>query len=238
MASGAVHADNLSTPSPARNSLNRRIDRATRNEWAPNAWSWREPSTRAAFVQVALFLFSAAALATFLIVNFWAGAKLETSNVVLEPHLHAREVIPNYSSRNDLIDYAALENGAAVLPKESSPSYHGAILVGDMQESLAGFNKLDYLISSSNTAGHCWAFEGTQGFATIHLARAVLPSQFSLIHPNVLPTQSIHSQNAPKDFSVYSVGVQECWYLGSYVFDFELREEMRGVAQYFPCRYK
>jgi len=96
-----------------------------------------------------------------------------------------------------------------------------------------GFNRLDYLISSDNSKAYCWAFEGESGYATVHLPRAISPSQFSLVHIN-----SLQAFNAPRDFSLYSTGLDACWLLGSYQFRFAPDQERRETVQFFPCRYK
>lgn len=123
-------SDGQSTPAtspstPQRKSGN--ID--VRNNWAGNAFTWREPSTRSAFVQLTAFLFLAGVLSTLVVVNLWASGKVEGLESGVNLTAVVREVRGNCAEREDLIDYAAASNGGSVIAAHSSPSYHGSLLV-------------------------------------------------------------------------------------------------------------
>lgn len=100
-----------------------------RNSWAGNAFAWREPSTRSAFVQLTAFLFLAGALSTLIVVNIWASGRTEGLESLGNATAVVREVRDSCMERDNLVDYAASVNGGKVVEADSSPSYHGSLLV-------------------------------------------------------------------------------------------------------------
>lgn len=119
----------VSPHSPSRLGLGKRGNLGVSNDWAGNAFGWREPSTRSSFVQLAGFLFLVGVLVTLLGVNLYASGKLEGLETSPSPPSIVKEMRDNCAEREDMVDYAASSNGARVILSESSPPYHGAILV-------------------------------------------------------------------------------------------------------------
>ena len=138
-----------------------------------------------------LSLFVLGALLSLLLVHTWADWQIQAALPDLQPSF-TPPLQPTACEVKDLVDYAAAVNGGQVLPHLSSASYHGSLLVPDMQESWGGLNQLSHLIDEDNSQAHCWAFAGQQGYATIQLGKPVLPTRFGLLHANVSP------QSAPQ----------------------------------------
>lgn len=121
-------SDGQSTPATSPSTpLRRTGDLGVRNAWAGNAFPWREPSTRSAFVQLTAFLFLAGALCTLIVVNVWASGKPIGLESVGNVTAVVREVRDNCADRDNLVDYADSGNGGKVI--DSSPPYHGKLLV-------------------------------------------------------------------------------------------------------------
>lgn len=94
---------------------------------------------------------------------------------------------------------------------------------------MSGLNSLQRLIEADNSRTHCWAFEGSQGYATIRLGKSVYPQRFALLHAPVSVTQLLDIHTAPRHFSLYRVHSSGRDLLGSYEFD------VTSSIEYFPC---
>lgn len=200
------------------------------NKWAANAYPSKAKGTVYPCVQLSLYVLGLSAVMTLVGVYCWADRKLATAQAVLEPRVMEERTEMRCEAPEDFVDYAAARNGALVLVEDSSPSYHGLLLVWTIQEAVGGLNSLQYLIDSDNSKSRCWAFEGSQGYATVRLGKPVFPRQFALFHAPVTFTQLLRTYTAPRRFSLYRISPDSKDLLGSYVFD------AANGLQYFPCQ--
>lgn len=102
------------------------------NKWAPGAHPERPKSYVTPCLQLSLYVLGLSIVLTLLGVYCYADRKLGLVQGVLEPKAMEERSELRCDAPEDLVDYAAAVNGGRVVVEESSPSYHGLILVRQM----------------------------------------------------------------------------------------------------------
>ena len=155
-----------------------------KNEWHPDSRRRTTPSLSSVlfFSLVLLSVFSFALVTAY---KWWLARQMETIASLSLPPDKTIVVGERCSRPDEFIDFAAGENGGKVVLDETSPPYHGSLMVPSTQETLFDINAPQQMLSSDNQPEHCWAFQGSKGFATIALGTEIYPKSFTLAHVNV-----------------------------------------------------
>lgn len=161
--------------------------RDLKNEWHPNARRHTSLSVTS-LLFVALVALSILGFGVVTAYKWWLARQMEAYASLSQPPDKTIIVGERCSRPDEFIDFAATENGGKVVGAETSPPYHGSLMVALIQESILRINTPEEMLSSENAPEHCWAFQGSKGFATIQLGAQIYPKGFTLVHVNVRGT--------------------------------------------------
>lgn len=179
----------------------------------------KEAKSFCSLLKLMVFLFGLGNLVLVLAINSWK--QIEPPVVSYSRTLLT---IEDYKSYSDLVNYAADFNGAVVVrthEKDFADFYKYVFN--------KGMNGPENALSSDNSIGKCWGFDGHKGFLEIKLQKPIYPLHFTLKHTN-----SISFDSAPKEFCIYR---QEEFpiILGCYDFFLSKARPDPDFTQTFPC---
>ena len=127
------------------------------------------------------------------------------------------------SNPMDRVNLASKFNGARVNPSQSSPQFHGIL-------SYFASSSLAALLTDDNSPGHCWAFGGSSGYATIELPRKTVVSHFAMHYPSLA---DFHT--APRQVKVWGVDSHSKWLLAEHELQLDSSSPKRKLWHEFSC---
>jgi SUN domain-containing protein 1/2 len=142
------------------------------------------------------------------------------------------------ADKTGMVDYALESTGAFVIPSRTSSSFNR----GQPNAWLFGILPLPYYYNSPRLAiqpqvlpGECWAFKGSKGKLTIHLASKIFPTAFSIEHIPIVLAPNGRIDSAINEFSIFVYKDQNSKnsiLIGNYQYDANSPEYL----QYFPLQ--
>jgi len=102
------------------------------------------------------------------------------------------------ADRLNMTDYALESTGARIMAQYTSFPYPSGLLAS--LKGRTGENPVVMLMPST-ARGHCWAFGGDKGQATILLSAMIVPTAVSIDH--ISSGVAVNIDSAPRDFRVY-----------------------------------
>ncbi|XP_070612213.1 SUN domain-containing protein 2 isoform X2 [Erythrolamprus reginae] len=140
-------------------------------------------------------------------------------------HQIVNDALKRYSEdRIGMVDYALESAGASIISTRCSETYETKTALLSLFGIPLWYNYHSprVILQPDVYPGNCWAFQGSQGFAVIHLSNRIHPTAVTLEHisKSLSPSRTITS--APKDIAVYGLeeeGDQEGILLGKFMYN-------------------
>ena len=169
------------------------------------------------FIVLSIGLFS-----IFLLVLFNAWQRIDSPPVLYRTR---KLVIEDKISYSELLNYAEDFNGAQIFNAEPSTKTFIESILNPLD------NAPNKVLSSDNSKGNCWGFEGSRGTLGIRIAKPIYPLHFTVRHANL-----VNFDSAPRNICIYRAS-EDDELLGCYEFYISKGTASPEFMQTFECQH-